>query len=149
MQTPIAWGIIFASASSIARKSSMKKAIGLWWTSTIIRWVPQLVPVLQYTIEITRDDLARLSWVPLHGQNRSVARLNFVPHLARLPVPEAHITATVARADELTVRTDRHIWRIPCHVVPSVALLPVLAESVGGGVYGDLIVGGLECNVFA
>lgn len=33
--------------------------------------------------------------------------------------------------------------------MPSVALLAVLAESVGGRIDGDLVVGGLERDVFA
>jgi hypothetical protein len=54
-----------------------------------------LIPVLQNTVQVTSDDLARLSWMPLHSQDRRITRLNLVPHLARLPVPEHTITAAV------------------------------------------------------
>ena len=70
-------------------------------------------------------------------------------HLARLPVPEAQETSTVTRANELPVWTDRHVWCISSHIVPSVALLSILSEAVGRAVYGDLVVGRLEGNVFA
>jgi hypothetical protein len=108
-----------------------------------------LVPELQHTIEIARDDLGRLPRMPLHGQDGRITRLDLVPHLARLPVPETHVASAVSGADELSIRTDGNIRRVPSNVVALVALLSVLPESLWGGIDGDLVVRGLHRNVFS
>ena len=113
-----------------------------------VRLVLPLIPVLQYTIQIARNEFTTLPGMPLHRQNRSVTRLNFMPHLARLPVPEAHITATITGANELPIRADCHVRRIARNIVAAVALFAILAEAVGRGVDGDLVIGGLKSHVF-
>ena len=87
--------------------------------------------------------------MPLHRQDGCVTRLDLVPHLACLPVPEAYIASAVTGADELSVGTDGHIGRVPSNVVAPVALLAILAEPVSRGIDGDLIVGGLHGDVLS
>lgn len=111
--------------------------------------MPYLIPVLQYTVQIASNQLGGLSGMPLYRQDRRVTRLDLVPHFTRLPVPKADIAAAVSRADKLSIRTDCHVRRIAGNVMTPVALLAVLPEAIGRGIYSDLVVGGLEGNVFS
>ena len=77
------------------------------------------------------------------------ARLNLVPHLTRLPVPEAYVTGSVAAHDDLAVRADVEVNRITGVVVASEPLFPILPEAFGAGVDDNLVVCGLEGDEFA
>jgi hypothetical protein len=120
-----------------------------YWVSLSPPPRPRLIIKPQPAVQITRYDLTRLPRMPLHTEYRRITARNLMIHLTRLPVPEAQETSAVARADELPVRTNRHVRRVPSNIVAPVTLLPVLAETVGRGVDGDLVVGRLEGDVFA
>ena len=87
--------------------------------------------------------------MPLTRHDRPVARLNLVPHLTRLPVPEAHIATGVATHDDLAIRADVDVDRIPGVVVAAEALLAILAEALGAGIDDDLVISGLEGDELA
>ena len=87
--------------------------------------------------------------MPLHSQDRRLTRLNLMPHLARLPVPEAHIPTAVSTRYKLAVGTDSHVRSIARDIMAPVALLAVLAETIGRRVDCDLVVAGLERNILA
>ena len=87
--------------------------------------------------------------MPLASHNRDVACLDLVPHLTRLPVPEAHESAAVATRDDLAVGADGDVDGIAGVVVTAKAFLSVLAEPVCRCVYDDLVVAALEGSVFA
>ena len=87
--------------------------------------------------------------MPLHSKYRCITCLDLMPHLARLPVPEAYVTAAITRADKLSVRADSHVRRITSDIVTPIALLSILPEAIGGGIDCDLVVGRLEGNIFA
>ena len=107
------------------------------------------IPVFNRSVQVPGNHLGRLPRMPLHRQHRTVARLDLMPHLARLPVPEADVASAVAAGNELAVRTDRHVARVARRVVAAEPLLPVLSEPVRRRVYRDLVVGALECDVLA
>lgn len=71
-----------------------------------------------------------------------------MPHLARLPIPKAHIPAAVPAHDELPIGTHAHIDRVPRIVMAAEALLPILPEAIRGRVHDDLVVARLERDVF-
>ena len=75
--------------------------------------------------------------------------LNLMPHLARLPVPEADITGGVATHDDLAVGADIDVDRIPSVIMAAEALFAILSKAFGAGVYDDLVVCGLEGDEFA
>jgi len=54
-----------------------------------------LIPILHIPIQAPRDHPTRLPRMPRNRRRRSIARLNLVVHLARLPVPEADEACTV------------------------------------------------------
>lgn len=111
--------------------------------------INQSIPILNQPIQPRRRHLTRLERMPLRTNDRPVARDHLMPHLAALPVPETHVAAAVAAHDELAVRADGHVDGVTGVVVSAEALLAVLAEAVGGGVDDDLVVAGLEGDVFA
>jgi hypothetical protein len=65
------------------------------FSNCLVLLIKHLIPVFQDTIQVARDHLARLPWVPLHCQNRCITCLDLVIHLARLPVPEHAVSAAV------------------------------------------------------
>lgn len=70
-------------------------------------------------------------------------------HFTSLPIPEADIAATITGRDELSVRGDLDINGVAGVIVATETLLPVLAELVCGAVHDDLVIAGLEGDVFA
>jgi hypothetical protein len=64
-------------------------------TNCLVLLIKHLIPVFQNTVQVARDYLARFPGMPLHCQNRRITCLDLVPHLARLPVPENAVSATV------------------------------------------------------
>lgn len=72
-----------------------------------------------------------------------------MPHLTSLPVPEANIPTTIPAHHELPVWTDTDINCVSRIIVPPKTLLPILPEPICGSVYDDLVVAGLERNVFS
>lgn len=76
------------------------------------------------------------------------ACLNLMVHLARLPVPEAHIPGAITGADKLPVRRDLEVDTISGIVVPTETLFAVLTEFICRAVHNDLVIAGLESDVF-
>ena len=87
--------------------------------------------------------------MPLRRHDGPLRRHQLLPHLTRLPVPKAHEPTTIATHDELPVRAHAHVDRIPGIVVPTERFLPVLPEPIRRGVHDDLVVAGLEGDIFA
>ena len=113
---------------------------------------PNLIPVSNHTIQPTSDDLTRLLRMPVKTSRRTAfltAGHNFVVHFPGLPVPKAYVSGTVAGADKLAIWRYLEVNGVTSVVVAAEALLSVLAEFVRGAVDDDLIVAGLEGDVFA
>ena len=108
-----------------------------------------LVPVLDSPIQVGRHYFARLARMPLTRHDRPITRLNLMPHLTRLPVPEAHIPTRIATHHDLAVGTDIHIDRIPGIIMTPEPLLAVLPEPLRARVDDDLVVGRLEGDELA
>ena len=106
------------------------------------------VPILDNAVQARRRDLATFLRMPLCSDNGPITRKHLMPHLASLPIPKAHIPATITGHDKLAVRTDTHVNGITRIIVTAETLLPVLAEAVRACVDDDLIVAGLESDVF-
>src|SRR6266487_3110714 len=107
------------------------------------------IPILNCPIQPRSNNLARLLRMPLHTRNRPLRSLHLMPHLTRLPIPEAHISTTISGSHKLTVWTTGHIDGISCIVVTLEDFLSVLSEFVVRTVDEDVVIGGLIGNVFA
>lgn len=70
-------------------------------------------------------------------------------HLARFPIPEAHVPGTITGRDKLAVRRDRQINSITRVIVAAETLLAVLSELIGRAVHDNLVIARLKGDVFA
>jgi hypothetical protein len=87
-----------------------------------------------------------------YADNRAIilsSGLDFVPHLAGLPVPKTYESCIVTTRNQATVWADRQINHIPTRVVPSESFLPVLPELVSCSIYHDLVIHRLECDILS
>lgn len=111
-----------------------------------------LIPHPNLTLRPRRKHLTRLLFRPSHTVDGSTTRVrvDLVVHLARLPVPEADVSAGIARSNELPVGTADQPDAGAGGVVAAPGLLAVLAELVRGRRVGDDgVVGALVEDVFA
>lgn len=112
----------------------------------------RLIPILNKPIQTTSDHLTSLLRMPIQTRNRRAlfpTGLKLVIHFPRLPIPKARKTARVTARNKLAIWRKRNVNGIPGIVVATEPLFAVLSELVGGGVHDDLVIAGLESDVFA
>lgn len=111
-----------------------------------------LIPIFNQPIQPTRNNLASFLGMPIQTSSRATflpTSQDLMVHFSCFPIPEADIAATITGSNELSIWGDLDINGVAGIVVATETLLPVLAEFVRGAVHDDLVIAGLEGDVFA
>lgn len=125
------------------------------------------IPIPQHTTHIARHNFRALSRMPSHRDHRPLlARLNLMPHFARLPIPEAQISPTISWGYHVSRWGYRHVYSISSVIMSPETLeesaqsalrskkkevctylLPILPELIASTVNNNLVVRALESHV--